>query len=122
MDVVFNIKLMQNYVFATQPSTYTCLETFLQYDSYGRLSSSYSNSYLNTLGAYTFGMISPTNFAEANVLTYDLADNVLTKTRTNKPNTSTTHTITETMNYDNALRLKRVKHQVDAMPAHKNKY
>ena len=50
-------------------------------------------------------------------MTYDLADNVLTKTRTNKPNSSTMHTINEIMDYDNALRLKRTKHQVDAMPA-----
>jgi RHS repeat-associated protein len=89
----------------------TNLESFMQYDSYGRLSSAYSNNAMYTPA----GAISATNFSEKITTTYDLADNVLTKVRIHKPNSTTIRTITETTDYDNALRLKRVKHQVDAM-------
>ncbi len=89
----------------------TYLESFLQYDSYGRLSSTYSNNQLYSPS----GAISTTNFSEKIALTYDLADNVLTKTRTHKPNATTTRTIVETMDYDNGLRLKQMKHKIDAM-------
>jgi hypothetical protein len=37
-------------------------------------------------------------------MVYDLADNVLTKTRTHKPNSTTVRTIVETNDYDNGLR------------------
>jgi RHS repeat-associated protein len=87
------------------------LESFMQYDSYGRLSSAYSNNAMYSPA----GAISATNFSEKITTTYDLADNVLTKVRIHKPNATTIRTITETTDYDNALRLKRVKHQVDAM-------
>jgi RHS repeat-associated protein len=93
---------------------YQCayLESFLQYDEYGRLSSTSSNSQLYA----PIGLMSPTNFSEKIALTYDLADNVLTKTRTHKPNSTTTKTIVETMDYDNGLRLKQIKHKIDALP------
>jgi RHS repeat-associated protein len=89
----------------------TNLESFMQYDIYGRLSSAYSNNAMYSPA----GAISATNFSEKITTTYDLADNVLTKVRIHKPNATTTRTITETTDYDNALRLKRVKHKVDAM-------
>ncbi|MBL7818777.1 MAG: RHS repeat-associated core domain-containing protein [Saprospiraceae bacterium] len=89
----------------------TYLESFLQYDSYGRLSNTYSNNQLYSPS----GTISATNFSEKIALTYDLADNILTKTRTHKPNATTTRTIVETMDYDNGLRLKRMKHKIDAL-------
>jgi hypothetical protein len=69
----------------------TYLESFLQYDSYGRLNNSYSNNQLYSPS----GAISATNFSEKIALVYDLADNVLTKTRTHKPNATTTRTILE---------------------------
>ena len=47
---------------------------------------------------------------------YDLADNILTKTRLHKPNATTTRTIVETNDYDNGLRLKQMKHKLDALP------
>jgi hypothetical protein len=84
---------------------------FFDYDSYGRLSNTYSNSQLNA----PIGLISRTNYSEKIALTYDLADNILTKTRTHKPNATTTRTIVETMDYDNGLRLKQMKHKVDAL-------
>jgi RHS repeat-associated protein len=89
------------------------LESFMQYDSYGRLSSAYSNNAMYP----TASAISATNFSEKITTTYDLADNVLTKVRIHKPNPDITKsiTITETTDYDNALRLKRVKHQVNTM-------
>jgi RHS repeat-associated protein len=89
----------------------TYLESLMQYDNYGRLSAAYSNNHLYSLA----GAVSTANFSEKISTVYDLADNVLTKVRTHKPNATTTRTITETTDYDNALRLKRVKHQVDAM-------
>jgi RHS repeat-associated protein len=90
----------------------TYLESFLQYDSYGRLNNTYSNNQLYSPS----GAISATNFSEKIALVYDLADNVLTKTRTHKPNATTTRTILEKMDYDNGLRLKQMKHQIDALP------
>jgi hypothetical protein len=90
----------------------TYLESFLQYDAYGRLNNTYSNNQLYSPS----GAISATNFSEKIALVYDLADNVLTKTRTHKPNATTTRTILETMDYDNGLRLKQMKHQIDALP------
>ncbi len=89
----------------------TYLESFLQYDAYGRLNSTYSNNQMYSPA----GAISTTNFSEKIALGYDLADNILTKTRTHKPNSTTTRTIVETMDYDNGLRLKQMKHKVDAM-------
>jgi RHS repeat-associated protein len=89
----------------------TNLESFMQYDNYGRMSSAYSNNAMYSPA----GAISATNFSEKITTNYDLADNVLTKVRIHKPNSTTIRTITETTDYDNALRLKRVKHQVDAM-------
>ncbi len=90
----------------------TYLESFLQYDSYGRLNNTYSNNQLYSPA----GAISVTNFSEKIALNYDLADNILTKTRTHKPNATTTRTIVERMDYDNGLRLKQMRHQIDAMP------
>ena len=94
----------------------TFLETFLQYDSYGRVSNIYGNNQLYSPSTAGVGFITPTNFSEKTALTYDCSDIVLSKTRTHKQNSSTTHTITETMDYDNALRLKQVRHQVDYLP------
>ena len=62
------------------------------------------------------GAISTTNFSEKVQINYDLSDNVLSKIRTHKPNATTTRTITETTDYDNGLRPKQIKHQLDAMP------
>jgi RHS repeat-associated protein len=90
----------------------TYLESVLQYDNYGRLASTYSNNQMFTPA----GLLTANNCSEKTVLSYDLADNVLTKTRTHKPNATTTRTIIETMDYDNGLRLKQMKHQLDAMP------
>jgi RHS repeat-associated protein len=89
----------------------TYLESFLQYDAYGRLNNTYSNNQMYSPA----GAISATNFSEKIALNYDLADNILTKTRTHKPNATTTRTIVETMDYDNGLRLKQLKHKLDAM-------
>lgn len=89
----------------------TYLEAFMEYnDPYGRLSAAYSNNHLYSPS----GAISNTNFSEKIATIYDLADNVLTKTRTHKPNATTTRTITEIMDYDNGLRLKQNKHKVDS--------
>ena len=90
----------------------TYLESFMQYDAYGRLSNAFSNNQLYSPS----GAITATNFSEKITMGYDLADNILTKTRTHKPNASTTRTIVETNDYDNGLRLKQMKHQLDAMP------
>jgi RHS repeat-associated protein len=73
------------------------------------------NAYSNNAMYSPAGAISATNFSEKITTYYDLADNVLTKVRIHKPNATTIRTITETTDYDNALRLKRVKHKVDAM-------
>jgi RHS repeat-associated protein len=88
------------------------LESFLQYDTYGRLSNTFSNNHLYSPS----GAITATNFSEKVAISYDLADNPLTKTRTHKPNATTTRTIVETNDYDNGLRLKQVKHKLDALP------
>jgi RHS repeat-associated protein len=89
------------------------LQTVLQYDNFGRLQFSYGNSHINPLTGTT---ISASNFSEKIELSYDLADNVLTKTRTHKPNATTTNIIKEATDYDNGLRPKQVRHQIDAMP------
>ena len=88
------------------------LETVLQYDNFGRLQYSYGNSHINPMS----GAISATNFSEKIELTYDLADNVLSKIRTHKPNSTITNVITETTDYDNGLRPKQIKHKIDALP------
>jgi RHS repeat-associated protein len=90
----------------------TYLESFMEYDSYGRMSATYSNNQLYAPA----GAISATNFSEKVVMGYDLADNILTRTRTHKLNATTNRTIVETNDYDNGLRLKQMKHQLDAMP------
>ncbi len=92
----------------------TYLESFLEYDNYGRVLNSYSNNQLYTPIPGT--AISSANFSEKVAITYDLADNVLTKTRTHKPDANTTRTILETIDYDNGLRVKQMKHQVDNLP------
>jgi RHS repeat-associated protein len=86
------------------------LQTFLEYDNYGRLFKSYGNNHLYTPTTLTSGSNS-----EQVTIVYDLADNVLIKTRIHKPNVTTTRTIVEKMEYDNGLRLKQVTHQVDAL-------
>jgi RHS repeat-associated protein len=90
----------------------TYLESFMQYDGYGRLSNAFSNNLLYS----PVGAITTTNFSEKVAMVYDLADNVLTKTRTHKPNSTLSRIIVETNDYDNGLRLKQMKHQLDAMP------
>jgi hypothetical protein len=70
---------------------YQCafLESYFEYDNYGRLSNTYSNSQMYA----PRGIMSPTTYSEKTALTYDLADNILTKTRTHKPNETTARII-----------------------------
>jgi RHS repeat-associated protein len=89
------------------------IETNFNYDNYGRVKTAYGNNHLYTP---TGTLDSTNNFSEKIVTTYDLADNVLSKVRIHKPNATTTRTITETTDYDNGLRLKQVKHQINGQP------
>jgi RHS repeat-associated protein len=89
------------------------LETQMQYDSYGRLQFTYGNNHINPLAGT---VISTTNFSEKVQITYDLADNVLSKIRTHKPNATTTNVITESTDYDNGLRPKQMRHKLDGLP------
>lgn len=57
---------------------------------------------------YVFKAITNIHFSEKITTIPDLADNILSKTRTHKPNV-TDH---ETIDYDNRLGLKQNKHEV----------